>query len=163
MTKRPASRRPFCILDSSATNGAFWWPSSRPCDRPSSQHPCGWTFSLRSSSDHPSSLLPLCSLSMKELNYSASPPVELPTDAASEQARVVTTCRNILRNTLQPRANIGTTEIARNNLFLRRCIIVTKCDATMQSVILPNAARGLHLTSRVSLARRRTGRVTTSE
>jgi len=54
---------------------------------------------------------------MKELNYSASPPVELPTDAASEQARVVTLYRNISRDALQPRANIGTTEIARNNLF----------------------------------------------
>lgn len=54
---------------------------------------------------------------MKELNYSANPPVELPTDAASEQARMITTRRNISRNALQPRANIGTTEIARNNLF----------------------------------------------
>jgi len=44
---------------------------------------------------HPSSLLPLCSLSMKELNYSASPPVELPTDAASEQARVVVPRRKL--------------------------------------------------------------------
>jgi hypothetical protein len=56
---------------------------------------------------------------MKELNYSASPPVELPTDAASEQARMITTRRNISRNALQPRANIGTTEIARNNFILR--------------------------------------------
>jgi hypothetical protein len=58
---------------------------------------------------------------MKELNYSASPPVELPTDAASEQARMVKTRRNISRNALQPRANIGTTEIARNNFIFTRC------------------------------------------
>ena len=32
---------------------------------------------------------------MKELNYSASSPVELPTDAASEQARVVTPRRKL--------------------------------------------------------------------
>jgi hypothetical protein len=32
---------------------------------------------------------------MKELNYSASSPVELPTDAASEQARVVTVRRKL--------------------------------------------------------------------
>ncbi len=51
----------------------------------------------------------MCSLSIKELNYSASPPVELPTDAASEQARVVASQCNIVRNAA------ATTREYRNN------------------------------------------------
>ena len=69
---------------------------------------------------------------MKELNYSASPPVELPTDAASEQARMVMTRRNISRNALQPRANIGTTEIARNNFISLVAMCNAKCNTQMK-------------------------------
>src|SRR5215216_1218416 len=91
------------------------------------------------------------------------------------------------RYTSQPRANIGTTEIARNNLFhdsrsntnqLARCEsklnehrptskheILNALFAPRKSAAvnhrgnraLPNAARGLHLTCRVSLARQRCG------
>ena len=83
----------FLVFTANAS-GAFWSPSFLlfSCDRPSSRRSSYvWISSLPSSS----SLLPLCSLSMKELNYSASSPVELPTDAASEQARVVTVRRKL--------------------------------------------------------------------
>lgn len=55
---------------------------------------------------------------MKELNYSASPPVELPTDAASEQARVVTVRRKLdAAMQLRPRREYRSNKKSTQQLF----------------------------------------------
>ena len=58
---------------------------------------------------------------MKELNYSASSPVELPTDAASEQARVVTVRRNIdaaMQMQMRPRREYRINKNSTQQLFI---------------------------------------------
>jgi hypothetical protein len=55
---------------------------------------------------------------MKELNYSASSPVELPTDAASEQARVVTVRRKLdAAMQLRPRREYRSNKKSTQQLF----------------------------------------------
>jgi hypothetical protein len=56
---------------------------------------------------------------MKELNYSASSPVELPTDAASEQARVVTVRRKLdAAMHLRPRREYRSNKKSTQQLFI---------------------------------------------
>jgi hypothetical protein len=56
---------------------------------------------------------------MKELNYSASSPVELPTDAASEQARVVTVRRKLnAAMQMRPRREYRSNKKSTQQLFL---------------------------------------------
>jgi len=56
---------------------------------------------------------------MKELNYSASSPVELPTDAASEQARVVTVRRKLdAAMQLRPRREYRSNKKSTQQLFI---------------------------------------------